>query len=283
MRKLLLLATIILGLSVFVAGCSDSSESSNETEDGKQVIKVAISDEVNPPFLYADENNEPIGYDMDFLAEVEKRLPEYEFEYIWGEEETNLVGVDTGKYDFAINWFFKNPEREEKFLYPEHEYGYSLTALITKTDRDDIKTLDDMVGKKFPPMSPSGGLRTILNAYNDKNPDNPLTIESMDAPSNAENMKMVDRGEADAVFLNVTTFNAVQEELNLDLKVGGIISKEPVYIVYRKDHTELAEKIDEITVELIQDGTLPELAEKWFDVNFFEDLDYINEQGFEFE
>src|SRR5690625_1761899 len=247
MRKLLLLATIILGLSVFVAGCSDSSESSNETEDGKQVIKVAISDEVNPPFLYADENNEPIGYDMDFLAEVEKRLPEYEFEYIWGEEETNLVGVDTGKYDFAINWFFKNPEREEKFLYPEHEYGYSLTALITKTDRDDIKTLDDMVGKKFPPMSPSGGLRTILNAYNDKNPDNPLTIESMDAPSNAENMKMVDRGEADAVFLNVTTFNAVQEELNLDLKVGGIISKEPVYIVYRKDHTELAEKIDEIT------------------------------------
>lgn len=283
MRKLLLLATIILGLSVFVAGCSDSSESSNETEDGKQVIKVAISDEVNPPFLYADENNEPIGYDMDFLAEVEKRLPEYEFEYIWGEEETNLVGVDTGKYDFAINWFFKNPEREEKFLYPEHEYGYSLTALITKTDRDDIKTLDDMVGKKFPPMSPSGGLRTILNAYNDKNPDNPLTIESMDAPSNAENMKMVDRGEADAVFLNVTTFNAVQEELNLDLKVGGIISKEPVYIVYRKDHTELAEKIDEITVELIEDGTLPELAEKWFDVNFFEDLDYINEQGFEFE
>ena len=283
MKKLLLLATIILGLSVFVAGCSDSSESSNETEDGKQVIKVAISDEVNPPFLYADENNEPIGYDMDFLAEVEKRLPEYEFEYIWGEEETNLVGVDTGKYDFAINWFFKNPEREEKFLYPEHEYGYSLTALITKTDRDDIKTLDDMVGKKFPPMSPSGGLRTILNAYNDKNPDNPLTIESMDAPSNAENMKMVDRGEADAVFLNVTTFNAVQEELNLDLKVGGIISKEPVYIVYRKDHTELAEKIDEITVELIQDGTLPELAEKWFDVNFFEDLDYINEQGFEFE
>lgn len=283
MRKLLWIASLLFGLSLIIAGCSGSNETDTEAEDGKKVIKVAISDEVNPPFLYADDDNNPIGYDMDFLAEVEKRLPEYTFEYIWGEEETNLVGVDTGKYDFAINWFFKNPEREEKFLYPEEEFGYSLTALITKTDRNDIKTLDDMVGKKFPPMSPSGGLRTILNGYNEQNPDNPLTIESMDSPSNAENMKLVDKGQADAIFLNVTTFNAVQEELNLDLKVSGIVSKEPVWIVYSKDHTELAKKIDEITVELIEDGTLPELAEKWFDVNFFEDLDYINEEGFEFQ
>ena len=37
-----------------------------------------------------------------------------------------------------------------------------------------------MVGKKFPPMSPGGGLRSILNGYNANNPDNPLTIESME-------------------------------------------------------------------------------------------------------
>ncbi len=281
MKKLWAGAVALLGFIFIISGCSQST--AKESDDGKKVVKVAISDEVNPPFLYADENNEPIGYDIDYLKEVEKKLPDYKFEYIWGEEESNLVGVDTGKYDFAINWFFKNPERQEKFLYPEHEFGYSLTSLVTKKDRDDIKTLDDMVGKKFPPVSPSGGLRAILNSYNDQHPDDPLTLESMDSPSNAENLKMVDKGKADAMFINVTTFNEIQKELNLNLKVAGIISKEPIFTVYSKENAELAKEIDQVTVELTEDGTLSKLAEKWFEVDFFQDLEYINEEGFNFE
>jgi len=281
MKRIWLTAFLTLASVFIIAGCSNSADS--ETEDGKQIIKVALSDEVNPPFLYTDEENNPIGYDMDYLAEIEKKLPEYKFEYTFGEEEGNLVGVDTGKFDFAINWFFKNPEREQKFLYPEHEYGYSLTSLITKTDREDIKTLDDMVGKTFTPMSPGGGLRSILNGYNENNPDNPLTIENMDHPSNADNLNRVAEGKADAIFLNKSTFDAIQEQLELDLKVAGIVSKEPLYVVYNKEHAELAEKIDKATVELTEDGTLSKLAEKWFNVDFFKDLDYINETGFQYE
>ncbi|MBD7937247.1 MULTISPECIES: transporter substrate-binding domain-containing protein [Cytobacillus] len=273
--------TFLLIISVlFVAGCSSSSNGT--TEDGKKIITVAISDEVNPPFLYADDDNKPIGYDMDYLKEVEKKLEDYHFEYVWGEEEANLVGVDTGKYDFAINWFFKNPEREEKFLYPEQEFGYSLTSLVTQPDRDDIKTLEDMVGKKLAPMSPSGGLRTILNSYNKNNPDEQIEIESIEFPSNADNLQRVNDGKDDAMFINVTTFNAVQEELDLNLKVAGIVSKEPVYAVFNKEQTELAKEFDEVTKELIEDGTLPDLAEKWFKINFFENLDYINEENYKF-
>ena len=275
---------VLLGATVFlaiIAGCSNGGDST--TEDGKKIIKVALSDDVNPPFLYTDDENNPIGYDMDYLAEVEKRLTDYKFEYIFGEEESNLVGLDTGKVDMAINWFFKNPEREEKFHYPKTEYGYSLTSLITKPDRDDIKTLDDMVGKKFTPMSAGGGLRSILNGYNTNNPDNPLTIESMEHPSNADNLKRVDEGKADAIFLNKSTFDAVQETLNLDLKVAGIVSKEPIFVVYNKENIDLADQIDEITVELTEDGTLSKLSEKWFSTDFFQDLDYINEQGFSYK
>ncbi|MEH6942264.1 amino acid ABC transporter substrate-binding protein [Bacillus sp. JJ722] len=281
MKKIWTTALVTLGLLLVLAGCSESSGS--ETKDGKKIIKVALSDEVNPPFLYTDDNNKPIGYDMDYLKEVEKRLPDYKFEYVFGEEESNLIGVDTGKYDFAINWFFKNPEREEKFLYPEHEYGYSLTSLVTKKNRDDIKTLDDMVDKKLTPMAPSGGLRTILNSYNKENPDKALEIESIEFPSNADNLKRVAEGKADAMFINVTTFNAVQEELNIDLKVSGIVSKEPIWIVFNKDHKDLAKEMDQVTKELIDDGTLSKLAEKWFGADFFKDVDYLNTEGFKFE
>ncbi|WP_327872989.1 transporter substrate-binding domain-containing protein [Aeribacillus composti] len=56
-----------------------------------------------------------------------------------------------------------------------------------------------------------------------------------------------------------------------------------MYIVYNKKHKELAEKIDKATAELIEDGTLPKLAEKWFGVDFFKDLDYIKKEGFQYE
>lgn len=280
MRNKYWLFTLLIALTVFaLAACSSDDEKT--TEDGKQVIKVALSDEVNPPFLYTDDSNNPIGFDMDYLAEIEKRLPEYQFVYEFGEEESNLIGVESGKFDFAINWFFKNPEREEKFLYPQQEYGYSLTALIVHENNNDIKSLEDMIDKKLAPMSPSGGLRTILNSYNKQNPDKAIKIDTIENPSNADNMQRVAEGKSDAVFLNKTTFDAVQEELQLPLKIGGIISKEPTFVVFSKEHEELAAKFDEITKELIEDGTLPALAEKWFSVNFFEDLDYINQQNFE--
>ena len=274
----------ILGLTgSLLAGCSSSSEK-KVSDSGAEIIKVALSDEVNPPFLYTDGNNAPIGYDMDYLEEVEKKLDgKYEFEYQFGEEESNLIGVSTNKFDFAINWFFKNPEREEKFLYGDPEYGYSMTALITREDTDDIRTFADMKDKKLAPMAPSGGLRTILNSYNDKNPDQAVEIDTIEQPSNADNLKGLEEGKYDAVFLNVSTFNAIQKELDLDIKVGGIVSKEPVYIVYNKQNEELQKAINEATKELTEDGTLSELAEKWFEVDIFQDLDYINQEQYQFD
>lgn len=274
----------ILGLTgTLLAGCSSSSEK-KVSDSGAEIVKVALSDEVNPPFLYTDGNNAPIGYDMDYLEEVEKKLDgKYEFEYQFGEEESNLIGVSTNKFDFAINWFFKNPEREEKFLYGNPEYGYSMTALITREDTNDIRTFEDMKDKKLAPMAPSGGLRTILNSYNDKNPDKAVEIDTIEQPSNADNLKGLEEGKYDAVFLNVSTFNAIQKELDLNIKVGGIVSKEPVYIVYNKQNEELQKAINEATKELTEDGTLSELAEKWFEVDVFQDLDYINQEQYQFD
>ena len=278
--------TFLTSLSIVTAmlvGCSSDEEASTADESGAEVIKVALSDEVNPPFLYTDSDNNPVGYDIDYLNAVEEKLDgTYTFEYQFGAEESNLIGVSTKKSDFAINWFFKNPEREEKFLYGDPEYGYSMTALIVHEDTTDIQSFEDLQGKKLAPMAPSGGLRTILNSYNEKNPDKAVEIDTIENPSNADNLKGLAEGRYDAVFLNVSTFNAIQEEMNLDIKVGGVVSKEPVYIVYNKDNTDIQQAINEATNELREDGTLSELAEKWFDVDFFQDVEYINKEQYNF-
>lgn len=104
--KLLILMMLIISLS----GCGTITKENN----GKKVVKVALSAEVNPPYLYTGSDNKPVGYDMDYMKELEKKLPQYDFQYEFGEEESNVVGIGVGKFDMGINWFFKTPLSENR-------------------------------------------------------------------------------------------------------------------------------------------------------------------------
>lgn len=266
--KLLIMMMLIISLS----GCGTITKENN----GKKVVKVALSAEVNPPYLYTDSDNKPVGYDMDYMKELEKKLPQYDFQYEFGEEESNVVGIGVGKFDMGINWFFKTPEREQKFLYQKEPYVYSLTTLIVHNDTNDIETLDDLQHKRLTPMSPSGGLYSILTGYN-KTHNNQIDIDEIHKVSNGENFKMIESKRRDAMFLNLTTYQAIQKELNADVKVGGVVSKESVHILYNKKNTQLQKDIDKATKELKEDGTLEELSKKWFGFNIFDDKDSLND------
>lgn len=266
--KLLILMMLIISLS----GCGTITKENN----GKKVVKVALSAEVNPPYLYTDSENKPVGYDIDYMKALEKKLPQYDFQYEFGEEESNVVGIGVGKFDMGINWFFKTPEREQKFLYQKEPYVYSLTTLIVHNDTNDIETLDDLQHKRLTPMSPSGGLYSILTGYN-KTHKNQIDIDEIHKVSNGENFKMIESKRRDAMFLNLTTYQAIQKELNADVKVGGVVSKESVHILYNKKNTQLQKDIDKATKELKEDGTLEELSKKWFGFNIFDDKESLND------
>ncbi|MCD8860521.1 transporter substrate-binding domain-containing protein [Mammaliicoccus sciuri] len=266
--KLLILMMLIISLS----GCGTITKENN----GKKVVKVALSAEVNPPYLYTDSDNKPVGYDMDYMKELEKKLPQYDFQYEFGEEESNVVGIGVGKFDMGINWFFKTPEREQKFLYQKEPYVYSLTTLIVHNDTNDIETLDDLQHKSLTPMSPSGGLYSILTGYN-KTHKNQIDIDEIHKVSNGENFKMIESKRRDAMFLNLTTYQAIQKELNADVKVGGVVSKESVHILYNKKNTQLQKDIDKATKEIKEDGTLENLSKKWFGFNIFDDKESLND------
>ncbi|MCU6794438.1 transporter substrate-binding domain-containing protein [Paenibacillus sp. WQ 127069] len=246
-----------------------------------KVIKSALNTVPVPLFSFLDEKNQPAGFMIDYLKELEKKLPEYKFEYESVDNEGQLIGTDTGKYAFAANFWFKNPEREKKYLYPQQEFGYSITGLAVKPDRNDIKTLDDLVGKKLVPMTPVSGFRYILKDYNLKHPGKEIKIEDVEKTTPADDLKLVESGKYDAHLLNINHFEDAVKKLNLNLKIGGVISKESVYLLFNKNQTELAQKMDAATVELIKDGTLPKLSEKWFKVDVFKSLEYV-QQGYKF-
>ncbi|MCD8829887.1 amino acid ABC transporter substrate-binding protein [Staphylococcus gallinarum] len=265
---------ILLLLILTTAACGKDSNSQNSSS--KQEVKVALSAEVNPPYLYTNKKNEFVGLDMDYMKLLEKKLPQYDFKYEVGEEESNLVGIGAGKFDMGINWFFKTPEREKQFLYQDEPYSYALPLLVVNKDNNNIHSLDDLPGKRLTPMAPSGGLFSILTQYN-KSHQKQIDIDTIQEPSNGDNLKMVSQQRRDAMFLNWNTYKAIQEQINADVKIGGIVKKEPLHIVYNKKQQKLHDDIDQATKELKREGKLQALSKKYFDLNVFDSLNEINE------
>ncbi|MEW9701847.1 transporter substrate-binding domain-containing protein [Paenibacillus sp. SI8] len=283
---------LALGLTIIVSGCAKqtssplaaSSSSTATTADStksKTVVKVGINNLPNPPYSFVDDKNQPVGYTIDYLKELEKKLPEYKFDYEAVDSDSQLIGTDSGKYAFAANYYFRNPEREKKYIFNEHEFGYSVTALAVKADRNDIISLDDLVGKKLVPMTPTSGLRYIIKDYNIKHPGKEIKIEDIDKTTISDDLKLVDSGKYEADFINVHNFDDVNQKLKLNLKIGGVISKEPIWVLFNKNQSELAKKVDAATLELINDGTLSKFAEKWFKVDFFKSIEFVK-QGYQF-
>src|SRR5699024_10855508 len=126
-NKLRILIISLLITALF-SGCSQTQESSSH--NNKKEIKVAISAEVNPPYLYTNKQNEFAGLDIDYLKLLEKKLPQYQFNYEVGEIESNLVGIGSGKISMGINWFFKTLVRDKQFLYQDVPYSYTLPLIV---------------------------------------------------------------------------------------------------------------------------------------------------------
>jgi len=290
MKKLSLTAVLLTtAIALTACGSNDNSSNTNNAATGNNtpaateqasgdvtVLKVARNAVPNPPFSYVDENNKMTGYTVEYLELVDERLEQYEFDYEEIAREAMLAGVEAGKYDFAANFYYRTADREAKYLFGDVEYGYSLNGIIVKEDRDDIHSLDDLQGKTLTPLSPSMGLRSFVVDYNEQHADNPIIYEDIDAITEAEAMQWVAEGKYDAFLTNKTVFENVNKELNLPLKIATFITKEPVWVLFNQEKTELAAEFDKVTQELIEDGTLPALSEKYFGVDMFQSLEEVN-------
>ena len=118
----------------------------------------------------------------------------------------------------GINWFFKTPEREKQFLYQDVPYSYALPLIVVHQNNSDIHALNDLPEKKLTPMAPSGGLYSILSQYNNSHSPK-IDIDTIQEPSNGDNLKMVSNARRDAMILNGTLIMQFKNRLMLTSKL----------------------------------------------------------------
>ena len=99
------------------------------------------------PWSYHDlDTNEVIGYDADTARAIGEKLG-VEVQIVEAPWESLFAGLDDGRYDIVINGVEVTDERSEKYDFSE-PYAYIHTALVVRKDNEEIKSFDDLKGKK---------------------------------------------------------------------------------------------------------------------------------------
>lgn len=265
---LLIVMAVVLVCGMTACGNGGDGSAENTSAEGSSVpqsLTVGIS--ASPkPFNYQDENGELTGLEVDMLKQIaEKNNIDLQFEIT--EFESMFVGLDAGRYDLIVGNISKKPEREEKYLLSSEPYFRSKIALITAEGNTDIKTVEDLGGKKVP--AGAGRANALfMESYNEQHPDNPIDIQYTDADASAALVDL-NNGRYDACIYNTTYVSGVTQEYGYNFNVYDIpnadeIEKPEAWLLFSKTNTALRNFFDEQIAEMKADGSLSELSIKYF-------------------
>ena len=267
MKKGFLVSLILILCVGLLAGCSSNnkSEKSSSSNGNKQIIKVAASGKT-APFNYIDDDGNLVGYEVEILNEVSKRLGDIEFEPVLTDWESIFASLDSKKADVISNNITKKPEREEKYLFSDISYFKSPTVIVVPKGDKSIKSLEDLQGKEIQAISGTA-VAMYLEDYNEKHSDNPIKLAYAEADT-ATFIHNVTAGRYPAYICNESYVEQVEKQLGIDADVVPIENSDEIqdsraYFLFRKDDTKLKERFDTVLKEMRDDGTLSKLCLKY--------------------
>ena len=238
MKKIFLMFAIIF----MFAACGGNKEAA-------QKVYVVGTNAEYPPFEYV-ENGEIAGFDAEIIKEAAKRMG---IEYKW--LNTNFDGLipalQTKKVDIVIAGMSVTPEREKavNFSIP---YLTSNVAIVTNS-KNPIKDMNDLSGKSYGVelgTTKEASARKIDGA------------EVVPFSSTTGALVALKSGKIDGMVLDESVSSKYIEK-NPELVLVGVMEGEPKAAAFNKDDKELMENFSKVLEEMITDGTVAELREKY--------------------
>ncbi|MDD7292915.1 MAG: transporter substrate-binding domain-containing protein [Clostridiaceae bacterium] len=271
MKKFLALVLASLMVFAFVAcggtgkdnnGASDASNASNASDTSDTTEKETLVMATNatfPPYEFK-EGDSFAGIDVEIAGKIAEKLgmtleiKDVEFGSIIG-------GVQTGKFDIGMAGMTVTDERLKSVNFSD-SYATGIQVVIVKSD-SAIKSLDDLKGDgsmKFGVQQDTTGdiyaSDTVENGGYGK--DNVVRYKT-----GADAVQALKTGKVDAVIIdNEPAKNFVKANEGLSILNGDWV-KENYAIAIAKDNTELLEKVNGALKELIADGTVKAIIDKY--------------------
>ena len=242
-----------------LAGCSGGSDQAGDASSEEvRTMTIAVGNAYSP-YVYVDENGEAAGFDVEVLKAIDEALPQYEFTYETMDFKNILLSVETGKAQLGSHQFSWNEERAQKYLYPETPFCYGTMYLVAGADNDAIQSIDDM-GGKIVTLETGDASEAQINEWNEAHPDNPMTINWIDAPTPEEISAMISTGRTDAFCEMRSYVDDVNAEYGNTLKLVQPIRSDGNYFIVNQDEAQFCEDVNAVLAQFMEDGTIAKIS-----------------------
>ena len=256
------MAALLLVTMIF-AGCGGGEQPAKNDDAAKsEATKITIGlDDEYAPMGFKNEQNEIIGFDVDLAKEAAKRLgSEVEFKAIdWNSKEAELK---SGRIDIIWNGLDITPERQQNMLFSD-PYMDNRQIIFVKNGNDQgIMVEADLAGKSVGTQAGS-----TAEAYVDQTEELKNSFKEFKTYGDYVSAFMdLENGRIDALICDEIVGRYAMSKQGdkfqaLDVTVGPVSE---FGIAFRKEDTELRDKVQGVFDEMVKDGTAGKISEEWF-------------------
>ena len=240
MKKLLsLVAAMAMVLSLAACG---------EKADNKLTMATNAT---FPPYEFY-ENEEIVGIDAEIAAKIAEKIG-MELEIVDTEFGSIIAGVQSGKYDIGMAGLTVTDERKESVNFTS-SYATGIQSIIVP-EGSDIKSLDDLAEKKIGVQQDTTGHIYAADEFGDD------FVTPFNKGTDA--VAALVAGKVDCVIIDnqpAKSFVEVNEGLAI---LDTDYAVEDYAICIAKENTELLEKVNAALEELIADGSVQTIIDKY--------------------
>ncbi len=249
MKKSVKILSIVLAL-VIVIGCFAACGGKEEPKEEKKVLTMATNAEF-PPYEYY-EGDKVVGIDAEvaqLIADklgMELKIEDVAFDSI-------IPGVQAGKYDMGMAGMTVTEDRLKDVNFSD-SYATGVQVVIVK-DGGSIASLDDIAGKKIGVQTSTTG---DIYASDEFGEENVVKYEN-----GALAVEALKNGKVDCVIIDnepAKSYVAANEGLKI---LETEYAVEDYAICFAKENTELQEKVNAALKELIADGSVKKVVDKY--------------------
>ena len=233
-----------------------STEAAKTAADAGGTLIVGF-DQDFPPMGFIGNDGEFTGFDLELAQEVAKRLGlEYKPQPIaWDAKDMEL---EAGNIDCIWNGFTMTG-REDDYAWTEAYMANTQVFVVAKDS--GIASQADLAGKAVECQVDSSAEAALKEV-----PDLTATFKDLLTTADYNTAFMdLEQGAVDAIAMDVIVAGYQIQQRNADFVIlDDSLSAEEYGVGFKKDNTELRDKVQKTLEEMAADGTLKGISEKWF-------------------
>jgi L-cystine transport system substrate-binding protein len=214
------------------------------------VIKIG-TEGTYAPFTYHDADNKLVGFDVEIGQAVAEKLG-VKAEFVEGKWDGLIAGLDANRYDAVINQVGITEARKQKYDFSD-PYIVSKAVLVVKDGNEDIKSFEDLKGKKSA-QSLSSNFGKIAEEA------------GAELVGTDQSIQLVLTGRADATINDSLSFlDFKKQKPDAPVKIAAEKAEADASgIIVRKGDPELVAAINQALADIKADGTYQTIADKYF-------------------